>query len=116
MNDNKNKLREDAIEFALEVSSVCDGISGCSVFTAQLLRSSSSIGANLFEAKYAQSLADFINKLEVSLKECSETEYWLLLIYRKQKIKNETFKKLYAMCGTLKRRLIASVMTAKSQL
>ncbi len=113
MNDNKNKLREDAIEFAIQTSDICDGINGCSVYVNQIIRSSSSIGANIHEAKYAQSKADFINKLEISLKECSETEYWLELIYRKGKMTEATYKDLRNKCGSIRRRLIASVTTAK---
>ena len=81
MEQNKNQLREDTINLAIEISDVCDNINGCSVYVNQLLRCSSSIGANLHEAKYAQSRADFISKLEISLKECSETEYWLELLF-----------------------------------
>ena len=73
METNKNELRELTISFALEVSDLCDNIKGCHSYVEQIIRSSSSIGANLFEAKYAQSRADFIHKLEISLKECSET-------------------------------------------
>ncbi len=75
MENAKNQLREDSVEFAILVSDTCDDIKGCSVFVNQLLRSSSSIGANLHEARYAQSRADFVNKLEISLKETSETDY-----------------------------------------
>lgn len=80
MDNAKNQLKKDSIAFALAVSDLCDGIKGCSVFVSQLLRASSSIGANLHEAKYAQSRADFISKLEIALKESSETEYWLELL------------------------------------
>lgn len=113
MEQNKNVLREETIEFAIEISDICDEIKGCSVYVNQLLRCSSSIGANLHEAKYAQSRADFINKLEIALKECFETEYWLELIYRKKKIDADTFKQLMNKCGSIRRRLIASVTTAK---
>ncbi len=64
MEQNKNTLREETIQLAIEISDMCDDISGCSVYVNQLLRCSSSVGANLHEAKYAQSSADFINKLE----------------------------------------------------
>lgn len=84
--EKKNTLREESIDFAVDVSDVCDNISGCSVYKNQLLRSSSSIGANIHEAKYAQSRADFIHKLEIALKEASETEYWIELLYRKKAI------------------------------
>ena len=77
------------------------------------MRSSSSIGANIHEAKYAQSKADFIKKLEISLKECYETEYWLELLYRKGKLSEEIYKELRNQCGSIRRRLIASITTAK---
>ena len=113
MEQNRNLLREESIEFALMVSDVSEEIKGCSVYTNQLLRSSSSIGANIHEAKYAQSKPDFIHKLEIALKESSETDYWLELIYRKQKINEETYKILKNKCGIIRRKLIASVTTAK---
>lgn len=113
MENNKNLLREETISFAIEISDICDSLSGCSVYTNQLLRCSSSIGANLHEAKYAQSKADFINKLEIALKECFETEYWLEILFRKRKIDENTYKNLLNKCGTIRRKLIASVTTAK---
>lgn len=111
----KNLLRESALEFAIEVSDICENIKGCSVYVNQLLRCSSSIGANLYEAKYAQSRADFINKLEIALKESFETEYWLELLFRKVKIDEITYKDLINKCGSIRRKLIASVTTAKSK-
>ena len=114
MEPNKNQLREETIDFAIAVSDICDEIKGCSVFVNQLLRCSSSIGANIHEAKYAQSRADFINKLEIALKESSETDYWLELLYRKQKLSNECYHALKNRCGTIRRKLIASVTTAKA--
>ena len=114
MDDNKNRLREESIDFAISVSDICEDIKGCSVYINQLLRSSSSIGANLHEAKYAQSRADFIHKIEIALKESSETEYWLELLYRKHKISESNYKELKNECGIIRRKLIASVTTAKS--
>ena len=114
MQESKNQLREDSIDFAIAVSDTCDNIKGCSVFTNQLLRSASSIGANLHEAKYAQSRADFVSKLEIALKESSETEYWLELLYRKHKLTDEQYKYLRNLCGSIRRRLIASITTAKA--
>ena len=111
--ENKNDLREQAIDFAIAVSDTCDSISGASVYVSQLLRSSSSIGANLHEAKYAQSRSDFISKIEIALKESSETEYWLELIFRKNKLTAEQYRQLKNTCGTIRRKLIASVTTAK---
>ena len=113
MEQNKNQLREESIEFAIAVSDICDSIKGCSVYINQLLRSSSSIGANIHEAKYAQSRSDFIHKLEIALKESSETDYWLELIYRKNKFSEEIYKELKNNCGIIRRKLIASITTAK---
>ena len=115
MEERKDKLREDSIELAIAVSDVCDTIKGCTVFVNQLLRSASSIGANIHEAKYAQSRADFVNKLEIALKESSETEYWLELLFRKEKLSEEQYKHLRNQCGSIRRRLIASVTTAKEK-
>ncbi|MBE6983560.1 MAG: four helix bundle protein [Ruminococcaceae bacterium] len=104
---------EKYIEFAIQISDLCDEIKGCSVYVNQIVRSSSSIGANIHEAKYAQSKADFINKMEISLKECSETEYWLELLFRKRKLSEEQYNTLRNLCGLIRRRLIASITTAK---
>ena len=114
MADNKNQLREESIDFALAVSDMCDEIKGCSVYVNQLLRCSSSIGANIHEARYAQSRADFISKLEIALKEASETDYWLELLFRKQKLTNEQYLFLKSKCGAIRRKLIASITTAKA--
>lgn len=114
MAEQKGQLREDCIDFAILVSDICDEIEGCSVYVNQLLRCSSSIGANLHEAKYAQSRADFISKLEISLKESSETEYWLELLWRKNRLSTEQYNQLRNKCGTIRRKLIASVTTAKA--
>ena len=113
---DKNQLREDSVNFALAVSDVCDGVKGCSVFVNQLVRASSSIGANIHEARYAQSRADFISKLEIALKESSETDYWLELLFRKGKLTEVQYKTLRNQCGTIRRRLISSITTAKSNM
>ena len=81
----------------------------------QLLRACSSIGANAHEAKYAQSNADFINKLEIALKECYETEYWLEILYRVNSMDDVTYKGLLNKCGTIRRKLIASITTVKNK-
>ena len=113
MTDNKNQLREDAIEFAIQISDLCDEIKGCSVYVNQIVRSSSSIGANIHEAKYAQSKADFINKLEIALKECYETDYWLEILFKVGSMEESTYKTLANKCGAIRRKLIASITTAK---
>lgn len=114
MPENKDALRELTIDFAVAVSDICEDIKGVSIYINQLVRASSSIGANVHEARYAQSRADFISKLEIALKETSETEYWLELIHRKHKITEKQYHDLRNMCGIIHRMLIASVTTAKA--
>ena len=114
MAENKNQLREESIDFAIIVSDICDNIKGCSVYVNQLLRCSSSIGANIHEARYAQSRADFISKMEIALKKSSESDYWLELLYRKKKLTQEQYFSLKNRCGIIRRKLIASITTAKA--
>ena len=111
--ENKT-IKELAVELTVEITMICDNLKGRSVFVNQLLRSCSSIGANSHEAKYAQSNADFINKLEIALKECYETEYWLEVLYNVKSIDERTYGALLNKCGTIRRKLIASVTTAKN--
>ena len=114
MSENKNQLREESIDFAIAISDICEAMQGCTVYVNQLIRCSSSIGANIHEAKYAQSRADFISKLEIALKESSESEYWLELLYRKKRLTDQQYAGLKNRCGTIRRKLIASVKTAKA--
>ena len=109
--ENKT-IKELAVDLTVEITVICDRIKGRSVFVNQLLRSCSSIGANAHEAKYAQSKADFISKLEIALKECYETEYWLRLFVMSGIIDRESAIEMYNKCGTLRRLLIASINTA----
>ena len=108
-------IKELAVELTIEATTVCDSIKGRTVFVNQLLRSCSSIGANSYEAKYAQSTADFVSKLEIALKECYETDYWLEILFKVGSMDESTYKALANKCGTIRRKLIASITTAKSQ-
>ena len=101
------------MDFAVGILRICDGIKGHSSIVNQLERSATSIGANIHEANYAQSKADFVAKLQISLKECYETEYWLELFIKSGILEPETAKVLYAQCGTIRRLLISSINTAK---
>ena len=115
MNNNKNDLRNDSIDFAIEISDICDEIKGCSVYTTQLVRSSSSIGANIHEAQYAQGTKDFISKLEIAQKECYETEYWLELLFETGCIEQTSYKAIQNDCGAIRRMLISSLNTIKAK-
>ncbi len=110
---SESKLRNLSIEFAVKVIKVCDGIKGHYSLVNQLERSSTSIGANIHEANYAQSKADFVAKFQIALKECYETEYWLELFVKSGLADREIVKELYKQCGTIRRMLIASINTAK---
>ncbi len=112
--ENKT-IKEMAVALTVEITAICDDIKGRSVFVNQLLRSCSSIGANAHEAKYAQSKADFISKLEIALKECYETEYWLEILFRVNAITNSIYEPVANKCGTIRRKLIASITTAKGR-
>ena len=109
-------IREMTIELTVEVAEICETISGRTVFKNQLIRSCSSIGANAHEAKYAQSKADFINKMEIALKECYETEYWLEVLYRVKELSEEQYKYLSSKSGSIRRKIISSVTTAKKDM
>ena len=84
-----------------------------SVLTNQLLRSGTSIGANIHEAQYAQGKKDFISKLEIAQKECFETEYWLELLFETGYISETVYKPLQNQCGAIRRMLISSINTVK---
>ena len=80
----------------------------------QLLRAGTSIGANIHEAQYAQSKKDFVSKLEIAQKECFETEYWLEIIFETGYMPEEKYKELKNACGVIRRMLISSIKTVKS--
>jgi four helix bundle protein len=102
--------------FALEIIKVCNQIKSTkreSVLTNQLIRSGTSIGANIREAFYAHGKADFIAKLQIALKECSESEYWLELLIESGYYDD---KSILNKCTELKKILISSINTAKANL
>ena len=104
--------------FALRIIKLYQCLRGIkeSVLTKQLLRSGTSIGANIAEGKYAQSKDDFINKNSVALKEASETLYWLdLMIEAKLLDEMNAADSLRADCEELIRILVASIKTAKGK-
>lgn len=86
------------------------------VLSKQVLRSGTSIGANISEGGYAQSKADFVSKLTIALKEIVETEYWLELLYESEYIDNSSFQSISADCSELLKLLTSSIKTAKSNL
>ena len=79
----------------------------------QILRSGTSIGANIREAKYAHSRPDFIAKLQIALEECYETEYWIESTQKASMISADVAKTVLHDCGSIRRMLISSINTAK---
>ena len=101
--------------FALEIIRVCNEIKRNqkeSILTNQLVRSGTSIGANIREAFYAHGKADFIAKLQIALKECSESEYWLELLIESGYYHDNA---ILDQCIEIKRILISSINTAKEK-
>ncbi len=86
------------------------------ILSKQLIRSSTSIGAKIREANYAQSTKDFIHKLSISLKECDETQYWLELLFDLNYLDEIGFKSLHQQSLEIKRMLSSSILTSKKNL
>ncbi|MBQ3904971.1 MAG: four helix bundle protein [Eubacterium sp.] len=110
----ENKLIDLSMDFSVAVLNAVETIKGHSALVNQIERSSTSIGANIHEANYAQSKSDFVSKLQIALKETYETEYWLELFQKAGFLNEVTTKALLNQCGTIRRLLIASVNTAKN--
>lgn len=109
----ENKLAEFSIELAVKGIEFADEIEGHYSLKNQFERSITSIGANIRESNYAQSKADFASKLQIALKECYETEYWLELFSRAKLTTPERIKGILHDCGEIRRMLVASVTTLK---
>ena len=108
-------LLDKSKAFALEIIRVCNEIKRSkreSVLTNQLLRSGTSIGANVREAFYAHGKADFVARLQIALKECSESEYWLELLIESGYCDDRA---ILDQCIEVKKLLIASINTAKKK-
>ncbi len=85
------------------------------IISKQILRSGTSIGANINEANYAQSLPDFISKMHIALKETAETEYWIRVLEESECIDKTLLESLLAECLEIKKILISSLNTAKKK-
>ena len=111
----ENKLAELSMDFSVDIINLVKHLKSNheSIISNQIGRSGTSIGANIHEAQYAQSRKDFISKLEIALKEASETGYWLELLHRTDYIDDQAFKALSSRCASLRVLLIKSCKTAK---
>ncbi len=112
----ENKLADLSTDFAVRILALTDGIKGHYSLVNQLERSGTSIGANIREAKYAHSRADFIAKLQIALKECYETEYWVEIAQKAGIVSEGNVKEILHDCGSIRRMLISSINTAKDKI
>ena len=111
-------LRDKSKEFAKGIILLCRQLRENrteGVLINQLLKSGTSVGANIHEAQYAQGTKDFISKFEIALKECNESEYWLELLYETNSISENAFNKMQGACVELRRMLVATVTTIKTK-
>ena len=111
----ENKLAELSMDFSVQIINLVKDLKSRheTVISNQIGRSGTSIGANIYEANYAQGKKDFISKLEIALKEASETGYWIELLFRTNYIDEANYKTLSEQCTSLRVILIASCRTAK---
>lgn len=112
-------LRTQAKEFAKEIVLICRELKANgaeSALVGQLLRSGTSVGANVHVAQYAQGTRDFISKLEIALKECNESEYWIELLYETSCLPRDEYESLRKDCIDLRRMMVSSVTTMKKKL
>ena len=115
---SESALRTKSKDFAKDIVFLCralkqDGAE--SALVNQLLRSGTSVGANVHEAQYAQGTKDFISKFEIALKDCNESEYWLELLYETNSLAESEFKDFHNKCIELRRMLVSSVTTLKTK-
>ena len=108
-----NILLDLSMQLAIDIVNLCETLKGKNSLINQLLRSGTSIGANIHEANYASSRADFVAKMQIALRECHETEYWLKLFVKTNIISDDVYHKLSNDGGKIRRILIASINTTK---
>ena len=110
-----DKLSEQSMDFAVQIINLVKQLKEQreSIISNQIGRSGTSIGANIREAQYAHSKADFISKLQIALKEANETGYWLELLYKTNYITETEYKSLDSACTSIRIMLISSINTAK---
>ena len=117
--ENRNDpLRERSLDFAVRIVAACRHLREKHhefSLADQLLRSGTSIGANLSEAVYAASRPDFLNKNKIALKECSETLYWLTLAHRCNLLSPDQARPLISTCDQLRRMIISVCKTLESR-
>jgi four helix bundle protein len=119
MSEKKSILKERSFFFAIECINTYKKLTELNkefVLSKQLLRSGTSIGANIREAQNAESKMDFIHQLGISQKKCDENLYWLELLYVTKFISDETYYKIYSSGKELLRMIKSSILSSKLSL
>ena len=111
----KNYLLIYSEQLATDIELMCQNIKAPSNTLFQIRKSSSSVYANIREANYGQSKADMLSKFEIALKECSETEGWLKLLFNTKILDEITYKNHRNLCGRIKRMLTSSCITIENK-
>lgn len=114
----ENILGQKSFQFAIRIVNIYKQLNKQKEFvlSKQVLRSGTSIGANLREAEHAESRSDFIHKLSISLKEVNETKYWLELLSETHYLDSKQYSSLIIECEEILKLLIASIKTSKERL
>ena len=112
----ESKLRDLSMDFSVDIVNLVKYLKSNheTVIANQIGRSGTSIGANIYEAQYAQGIKDFISKLEIALKEANETGYWLELLFKTNYIDETQYKRLSDKCTTIRVMLVSSCRTVKT--
>jgi len=117
MENKENPLKDKSYKFALRIVKLCKHLTEEKrefIISKQVLRSGTSIGANITEGNQAQSKPDFVHKLSIAHKESFETEYWLCLLRDGEYITEKQAESLLEDCRELQKILTTSIKTAKS--
>ena len=112
----ENAIREKSFSFSVRIVKLCRYLKEEKkehIMSRQLLRAGTSIGANIAEAKHAQSRPDFLSKFNIALKEAAETDYWLRLLYETNYLTQKQFKSIYEDCDEIESILVSIVKTVK---
>ncbi len=110
-------LEQKSFQFAIRIVNLCKHLRSTKkeyTLSKQLLRSGTSIGANIAEAQQAQSKADFISKLSIALKETTETKYWIRLMCATEYLSPQAYQSIFSDCVELEKMLVSSIKTSKS--
>lgn len=112
----ENAIYEKSFQFAIRIVNLCKYLQAEQkeyVLSKQILRSGTSIGANVAEAQQAQSKPDFVSKLSIALKEAKETDYWLQLLHATEYLCDTQIDSMIFDCDEVERLLVSIIKTSK---